>query len=151
MDNKHEIIKQEISKLLELLKINGDISVEDRAGQLFFNIKTEDSKMLIGQHGQNLKAFQHIVRLLVRKPDGQERQYFSVDVDDYRREREEFLEALARKAASRVRETKQTLILKPMTSSDRKMIHTSLSNFDDLITESIGDEPERRIVIKLKE
>ncbi|PIR96666.1 MAG: hypothetical protein COT91_05385 [Candidatus Doudnabacteria bacterium CG10_big_fil_rev_8_21_14_0_10_41_10] len=153
MEGTQEKIKQHILKLLDLLKIEGTVAIDDRNGQLFFNITSEDSNMLIGHYGQNLKGLQHLARLLARKDvlKGQLPQRFYVDVGDYRKERGVFLEALARKAASRVRETKQTLILKPMNSSDRKMIHVTLSNFDDLITESVGDEPERRIVIKLKE
>lgn len=152
MEGQQEKIKEHILKLLGLLKIEGSVAIEDRDGQLFFNIKSEDSNMLIGHYGQNLKALQHLARLLARKDigEGQEPQQFYLDVGDYRKERGEFLGALARKAASRVRETKQTLVLKPMNSSDRKMIHMSLSNFEDLLTESIGEEPERRIVIKLK-
>lgn len=152
--SRQEQIKEIIAKLLDLLMIEGSVAIEDREGQLFFNIKTEDSHMLIGHYGQNLKALQHLARLIARAQEEKENveqpTYFSLDVGDYRRERTEFLGALARQAASRVRETKQTLILKPMNSSDRKMIHMSLSDSDDLITESIGDEPERRVVIKLK-
>ena len=154
MENKQEKIKQAIEKLLSLMMVNGSISTEDREGRLFFNLKTEDSNLLIGQYGQTLKSLQHITRLLVRREEekaGEESPtMFSLDIDGYRRERGEFLEALARKAASRVRETRQDLILKPMNSSDRKAIHMSLSESDDLMTESIGDEPERRIKIKLK-
>ena len=154
MENKQEKIKQVVQKLLDLMMVQATISTEDREGHLYFNIKSDDSNLLIGQYGQALKSFQHIVRLLVRKEEEKEGlenpTLFSIDVGDYRRERGEFLEALARKAASRVRETQQDLILKPMNSSDRKMIHMSLSASDDLITESIGDEPERRIKIKLK-
>jgi len=155
MTEHQELIQTSLKRMLELMGV-GDtsLSIEDRNGHLFFNIKTADSKLLIGQYGQNLQALQHIVRLLVRKQVGldaaDEKLNFSLDVENYRREREEFLEALARKAASRVRETKQMLILKPMGSSDRKIIHALLSASSDLSTESIGDEPERRIVIKLR-
>ena len=154
MENKQEKIKQIVEKLLSLMMVNASISTEDREGRLFFNIKTDDSNFLIGQYGQTLKSLQYLARLVARREEEKEKQedftMFSLDIDDYRRERGEFLEALARKAASRVRETRQDLILKPMNSSDRKAIHMSLSMSDDLITESIGDEPERRVKIKLK-
>lgn len=154
MENKQEKIKKIIEKLLTLMMITGSISTEDREGRLFFNLKTEDSNLLIGQYGQTLKSLQHIARLLARREEekaGEETPtMFSLDIDDYRRERGEFLEALARKAATRVRETRRDLILKPMNSSDRKAIHMSLSESNDLVTESIGEEPERRVKIKLK-
>ncbi|MEK9181143.1 MAG: R3H domain-containing nucleic acid-binding protein [Patescibacteria group bacterium] len=147
-----EKIKEQIQKLLGLLGVAGSIIIEDRAGSLVFNIKTEDSRLLIGQHGANLNALQHLARLLARKELGAEEQMveFFLDVEDYRKNREEFLNELARQAASRVRDTKQTLILKPMSGYDRYVIHSFLAKTDDLATESIGEEPERRIVIKLK-
>jgi len=155
MESAQQKIKNQIEKLLALMGVSGSIAIEDREGHLYFNIRTEDSNMLIGQYGQNLNSLQHIARLLVRAENAkenpeQEETRFSVDVEDYRKNREEFLEALARKAASRVRETQQSLILKPMSSYERRVIHEKLSASDDLITESIGEGPERRVVIKLK-
>jgi len=154
MASNQEITREIIEKVLSLMSITeASISIEDRDGRLYYNLKTPDSNLLIGQYGQNLKSLQHIVRILVRRKLGQEAAEapdFSLDVEGYRREREEFLEALARKAASRVRDTKQMLILKPMGSADRKIIHSFLSAEADLTTESVGEEPERKIVIKLK-
>jgi spoIIIJ-associated protein len=149
---EQEQIKQQIQKLLELMGIPGFIVIEDRKGQLVFNIKSEDSKMLIGQYGQNLNALQHLVRVLVRTKgeEGGKAPSFVVDVEDYRKSRGEFLEALASKVATRVRETRQALVLKPMSRQDRWVIHNQLAKNEDLITESVGEEPERRIVIKLK-
>ena len=147
-----EQIKQQIEKLLELLGVQGRVVIEDRAGKLAYNIRTEDSSVLIGQYGGHLAALQHIARLLVRKSMSPEDSSpeFILDVEDYRKSRDEFLVELARQAAARVRETKQTLILKPMNGYDRFVIHTQLSESSDLITESTGEEPERRVVIKLK-
>lgn len=155
MGASQEEIRRQIEKLLEMLGVNASIATEDRDGQLFFNIRSADSHLLIGQHGQNLKSLQHIARLLARNLTTEPKvnsdtPNFSIDVEDYRRERSEFLEALARKAASRVRETKQLLILKPMNSYDRKMIHSYLASAQDLATESVGEEPERRVVIRLR-
>ncbi len=153
--SNQEKIKEQIQKILQLLGVEGSIVIEDRGGNLVFNIKTEDSRLLIGLHGASLNALQHLARLLVRKElsveSGQgEPVEFFLDVEDYRKNREEFLNELARQAAGRVRETRQTLILKPMSSYDRFVIHSFLSKTDDLITESVGEEPERRVVIKLK-
>ncbi|OGE88937.1 MAG: hypothetical protein A2722_04280 [Candidatus Doudnabacteria bacterium RIFCSPHIGHO2_01_FULL_50_11] len=145
-------IKEKIQDLLEHMGIPCTIAIEDRSGQLVYNIKSDDSRILIGQYGGHLKSLQHIARLLVRRsmPDGEQAPEFYLDVEDYRRNRDEFLQALAGQAADRVRQTQQRLVLKPMGSSDRRVIHTVLAQSPDLITESIGEEPERRIVIKLK-
>lgn len=146
-----ERIKVQIEKLLDLLGVQGTVAIEDRTGQLVFNIRTPESRMLIGQHGAHLKALQHLSRLLVRRGEGVTEEGaadFYVDVEDYRKNRDEFLVALAHQAAERVRQTGQTLVLKPMASSDRRVIHATLSDLSDLTTESTGEEPERRITIK---
>lgn len=151
--NVQEKIKSQIQKLLDLMGVTAVISTEDREGRLFFNIKTEESRILIGQHGANLAALQHLARVLARKELAEENEAteFFVDVEDYRKERDSFLEELARQASLRVRETKQKLTLKPMGSHDRFVIHTYIAKTDDLATESVGEDPERRIVIKSKE
>lgn len=149
-----EIVKQQIEKFLGLMGITADVAIEDRGGRHVFNIHTEDSSMLIGQHGANLVALQHLVRLVVRRflpLKEQEGLNFIIDVEDYRKTRDEFLVELARAAAARVKETRQTLVLKPMSSYDRFVIHTQLAENPDLTSESVGEEPERRVVIKLKE
>jgi len=151
MANQEEI-KNYIEKLLSLLGINGTVAIEDREGRLVFNIHTEDSAMLIGQYGANLAALQYLVRVLIKRrtPLDQEVPAFILDVENYRKDREEFLLELAKQAALRVRQTRETLVLKPMSSYDRFVIHTYFSKEDDLITESAGEEPERKVVIKLK-
>lgn len=148
-----ENIKQRIEKLLQLMGISGRVVIEDRDGKLVFNIRSDDSPMLIGQYGVNMMALQHLVRLLARRalPADQSHPEFIIDVEDYRKNRDEFLIELATQAAARVRETGQALMLKPMSSYDRFVIHTQLSASADLISESTGEEPERRIVIKLKQ
>lgn len=151
--SSQELIKQQIEKFLSLMGIAALVSIEDRAGRLVFNIHTEDSSMLIGQYGANLVALQHLIRLVVRRqlsPEEQTGLNFIVDVEDYRKSRDDFLIELAKQAAQRARETKTTLVLKPMSSYDRFVIHTQLAEFPDLTTESVGEEPERRVVIKLK-
>ena len=149
-----EKIKQQILGLLKIMGVEASVAAEDRNGQLVFNIKTADSKLLIGQYGANLNALQHIVRLLVRPNTtaGEEEGpvAFSLDVEDYRKERQRFLEALAQQAAQRVRDTRQTLVLKPMSRPDRWVIHTELSKYKDLVSQSEGEEPERKVIIKPK-
>lgn len=149
--SNQEKISQQIEKLLELMGVEGTVAIEDRQGRLVFNIHTPDSSVLIGQYGSHLQALQHITRVLARRLlPAEEEVNFYLDVEDYRRDREQFLVELARQAAFRVRQTKQTLVLKPMSSFERFVIHSSLATNEDLVTESIGEEPERRIVIKPK-
>jgi len=71
-------------------------------------------------------------------------------VENYKKSREEFLRELARQAAARVRETKENLLLKPMSAYERRVVHAEIGALPDIMSESIGQEPERRVLIKPK-
>ena len=147
MDNL-EIIKQTITDLLN--KINFDAKVEiDASDQnnIVVNIQTEQGGFLIGQAGGNLNALQHIARILVNKKNDQPIQ-FILDVNNYRKHRLELLRELAKNMAEQALLKKVSLILHPMPAYERRIIHLSLADNPAINTESTGQEPERRIVIK---
>lgn len=150
-----ETLKTIVSEMITRMGVAGQISerLEEQEGRevLVLNIKTNDAKLMIGQGGDNLFAFQHVVRLLFRKKNENEMIPFRVDVNDYRRDKEDSLRSIARSAALNVRRTKQKEELRPMSAYDRRIVHTFLADEDDLVTVSYGDDPERRVVIKLKE
>lgn len=147
---KIEILKQVLRDILQHMDIQAEIEPRFLEETVIFNLKTPDSGILIGGHGQNLNALQYTARLLAYKRLGETVQ-FIVDVEDYKKTREEFLRELARQAASRVRETKESLLLKPMAAYERRVVHAEISNLPDITTESVGEEPERRILIKPKD
>jgi len=147
-DQQQETIKQILQDILSHMGITAEITTET-GEPVVFNLKTEDSGMLIGSHGQSLSALQYIARLLAYKKLN-ESSSFIVDVEGYKKTREEFLRELARQAADRVRDTKESLLLKPMAAYERRVVHSEISNFPDIATESVGEEPERRILIKPK-
>lgn len=108
--------------------------------------------MLIGKNGQNLSAFEHLVKLIVnRKISGgedQKRNVFIVDVNDYRKTKTKYVLDLARSAAQKVINSQRAEALLPMSAYERRLVHTELAAYKELQTESIGEEPHRRIVIK---
>ncbi|MDP3993701.1 MAG: R3H domain-containing nucleic acid-binding protein [bacterium] len=142
-------IKDALRSILDFMEIQAEIETRVSDETLVFNLKTEDSSLLIGQHGGNLAALQYLTRILSYKKLS-EPAYFIVDVEGYKQEREEFLRELAQAAAERVRDTKESLLLKPMSSYERRVVHAEISKLPDIMTESVGEEPERRIRIKLK-
>ncbi len=148
-DEQQQTIKQIILELLQHMGISGEITTQVPGEPVLFNLKTEDSAMLIGSHGVNLGALQYLTRLLAYKKL-REPVSFILDVEGYKKSREEFLRELARQAAARVRETQESLLLKPMAAYERRVIHEEISSLPDIATESVGDEPERRILIKPK-
>ncbi len=101
---------------------------------------------LIGRKGERLSALQHLVNLMLSKEMGSWTRVL-VDVEDYRGRRERQLRELADRAAARVMETGKMLQLEPMPALERRWIHLSLRDHAGVATQSIGEEPNRRVVL----
>jgi spoIIIJ-associated protein len=101
---------------------------------------------LIGRKGERLSALQHLVNLMLSKEMGQWTRVL-VDVEDYRGRRERQLRELAERAAARVVETGKMLQLEPMPALERRWIHLTLRDDPNVATQSIGEEPNRRVVL----
>ena len=101
---------------------------------------------LIGRKGERLSALQHLVNLMLSKEMGAWTRVL-VDVEDYRGRRERQLRELAERAAARVVETGKMLQLEPMPALERRWIHLTLRDHADVATQSIGEEPNRRVVL----
>ncbi|MFH0906859.1 MAG: R3H domain-containing nucleic acid-binding protein [bacterium] len=145
---KTEIIKQTITKLLETMGFNGEVFVDDSdKDNILANIQTDQAGFLIGQAGANLEALQYIVRAMVSKKNGASVQ-FLLDVNDYQKNNIELLKGLARNIAEEALLKRIAVTLQPMPAYKRRIIHTALMSYPEISTESIGDEPERRIVVK---
>jgi len=147
MDNL-EIVKQIITDLLNKIGFEAKIEIDSSdQNNIIVNIQTEQAGFLIGQSGSNLNALQHISRILVNKKNSQPIQ-FILDVNNYRRHRLELLRELAQNMAKQALSKKVSLILHPMSAYERRIIHLSLADNPKINTESTGEEPKRRIVIK---
>lgn len=107
----------------------------------------EDLSLLIGKNGQNLKAIEHVARLLAFKKNP-ERANFVMDINDYRKSRARFVVQHAVEVANRVKESKKAEALAPMSSYERRLVHIELASYPDVETESIGEEPKRRVVVR---
>jgi predicted RNA-binding protein Jag len=101
---------------------------------------------LIGRKGERLSALQHLLNLMLSKQMGEWTRIL-VDVEGYRGRRERQLRELAQRAAMRVEETGRMLQLEPMTALERRWIHLALRGHGRVVTQSIGEEPERRVVV----
>ena len=101
---------------------------------------------LIGRKGERLSALQHLVNLMLSRQMGAWTRVL-VDVEDYRGRRERQLRELAERAAERVVETGKMLQLEPMPALERRWIHLALASTREVATQSIGEEPNRRIVV----
>ena len=105
---------------------------------------------LIGRKGERLSALQHLVNLMLSRKMGEWTRVL-VDVEDYRGRRERQLRDIAMRAADRVNETGKMLQLEPMPALERRWVHLALRNHPAVVTQSIGEEPQRRVVILRRE
>jgi spoIIIJ-associated protein len=151
MDEKTiEIIKETISALIKQMGFSGTISTDQETddGSMIFNISTDtESHFLIGQHGINLQAMQHIARLMVRK-HVPEKIRFVLDVNDYRKQKNNTITEQAREAAAQAISEHRTVIMKPMSTYERRLVHLELSKNNSVVTESVGEGDDRKIIVK---
>jgi spoIIIJ-associated protein len=101
---------------------------------------------LIGRKGERLSALQHLVNLMLSRKMGAWTRVL-VDVEDYRGRRERQLREIATRAAARVVETGKMLQLEPMPALERRWVHIALRDDPNVVTHSIGEEPNRRVVV----
>lgn len=107
----------------------------------------QDGNLLIGKNGQNLKAFEQVIRAVWARGETAGRQVV-LDINDYRKTKEHELVQIIHETAGKVRATRKPAALDPMNPYERRLVHTELATYSDLATESIGQEPYRRVVIK---
>lgn len=154
MENRKDAIIEITCDLLNKAGFDGKVRfIENNpVGSKFATVSIEsdnDLSMLIGKGGQNLCALEHLIRLIVaRKMPSPEGINFIVDINDYRKSRTDYLIGVARDIAQRVIQTQKAEALAPMSSYERRLIHTELASFKEIQTESIGQEPRRRIIVK---
>ena len=137
-----------VFKAMELeVEIKMDYKAEE--GNLDIEFVGHDMGILIGKRGQTLDSLQYLTSLVVNKG----RQGYvrvKLDTEDYRNRRKETLENLARSIAYKVRKTRKTVSLEPMTPYERRIIHSALQGNRYVETYSEGNEPYRHVVVKLK-
>ncbi|MEI9966460.1 MAG: R3H domain-containing nucleic acid-binding protein [Candidatus Moraniibacteriota bacterium] len=110
----------------------------------------EGQHFLIGQHGMNLGALQHLIKILGRRALAEEGTLL-VDVNNYFAEKRSFLEREAYQAAEEALKTGFAVTLKPMQPFERKIVHTALASNTAVITESVGKGDERRVLVRRRE
>ncbi|MDQ5882803.1 MAG: spoIIIJ-associated protein [Patescibacteria group bacterium] len=151
-------LKNYLADLLKLIGFDSfEIEVQENPNEKFvkFLVQLEasddSSGLLIGKGGENLWAFEIILRNILQKIKNDPTWRVSLDVNNYRTIYEEKLREFARKAAYQVALTKKPLELPPMNPKDRRIIHLEIALRSDVTTESIGEGKDRHIIIKPQE
>ena len=143
-----------LEHLLELMSVDASVRVRapETAGdglglaRAVLDVSGEDLGILIGRRGDTLSSLQFLVNLMVSRKM-KTRMAFGIDVEGYRRRREESLNGLAQRMADRVKSTGQPITLEPMPPNERRIVHLALAKDPNVITVSIGEGESRKVAI----
>lgn len=148
--NKKQLQKIEkiVSGFFEKMGFQADVNVEEKDFQtLTIKIKSQESNILIGNQGETLFNIQKLLGRIIKK-NLNSLVFVDLDINNYKQKKIEYLEQLARERADKVALLQQQEVLSPMPPYERRIIHLALKDRPDVTTESIGQDPERRVVIK---
>ena len=138
--------KSVLEELLRLMELPGTVEVTLGTEAAKLNVVGDDLGVLIGRRGEKLASLQHIVNLIVARREGQLNRIM-VDVENYRGRREDQLRDVADRAAQRVAQSGKIIQLEAMPAMERRIVHLALAEHATVRTQSVGVEPNRRVVI----
>ena len=144
-----------VNTLLELMHLDAKASARydapDREGRksVYVEVTGKDLSVLIGRRGKTIDAFQRIAALIVSKEMSRWVRV-SIDVEGHRSRREKQLRGMAKKMAQQVIKSGHRQSLEPMPANERRIVHMELQNSSDVKTNSIGEDPQRKVVIEPK-
>ena len=149
-DSVGRIAAQVLRDLLKIMDIQAVVDIVNAAepgAPITLNIEGDELGVLIGRHGRALSSLQYLVRLIVAE---KVKQWVSinVDVDWYKRRHYDSLKNLALRLADQVTKRKRVITMEPMPPDERRIIHITLANHPDVVTQSTGEGDERRVVIQ---
>ena len=148
-----DVARDVVSELLEKMKVRADVTAEyvpttDARSRVpvRVNINGDDLSYLIGRQAETLNALQYISSLIINKEIGRS-VHLIVDVEGYRLRRENQLRQLARRMADQAVSTGRRQVLEPMPANERRIVHIELRDNPGVETESIGEDPRRKVTI----
>ena len=145
-----DFIKESIIEITKLMGMTVNLEVRRREENITIKIFSDHNAVLIGKNGSTIEALQTIIRQIVQN---ETKEFIGIilDVENYKEKRVKSLEYLAKKVAREVKETKVETKLDSMNSYERRIIHSTLAENKYVYTESVGEEPNRCVVVKPKE
>lgn len=147
------VARETVEELLERMNVRARVTVrrgeveddKDRA-PVQVDVRGDDLSILIGPKAETLNALQYIAGLIVSKEVGKSVPLV-VDVEGYRARRAQQIRQLARRMAEQAVRTGRRQVLEPMPANERRLVHMELRNHPDVTTESIGEDPRRKVTI----
>jgi spoIIIJ-associated protein len=135
-----------LTEMIGLMGLDATVEIARGGDTARLNVKGDDLGALIGRRGEKLASLQHIVNLIVGRREGQHHR-IAIDVENYRGRREEQLRDVADRAAKRVIQSGKIIQLEAMPAIERRVVHMALLENPKVRTQSVGVEPNRRIVV----
>ena len=145
-----DTIKECINEITKLMGLTVNLEVRRREENITIKIFSDHNAVLIGKNGSTIEALQTIIRQIIHN---ETQNFISIilDVENYKDKKNKNIELLAKRVAKEVAKTKFETKLDSMNSYERRIVHSTLANDKYVYTESIGEEPNRCVVIKPKE
>lgn len=149
MEKKKKIIQKTTEELFKLLDISGDITVELDDETANIVLSTEDSGIVIGRHGDMLESLQTVLALCVsKKLDKFYR--ISLEVGDYKKNREEWLRSMVQDTKDRALTENREISIPSLKAWERRIVHLSLQDDKEVVSESVGEGRDRVLVVRPK-
>ncbi len=155
-DELLNLAEETVSKLLYHMNMEAQVSAHyqesdrDDRRTIHVDVRGDDLSILIGRRSETLNAFQYVASLMVGK-EVQQWVQLVVDVEGYRSRRESQLRRMARRMAEQALKTGRRQVLEPMSSNERRIIHLELREHPAVTTESVGEDPHRKVTITPKD
>jgi spoIIIJ-associated protein len=140
-------VRELLGEVLEALAIDGDLDLHEADGVVTATVHGPELGLLIGKHGQTIDAIQYLANAIQHRREPAPLEVV-VDAEGYRKRRERTLHDVAVRAATEARRTGEPVELEPMTSVERKIIHSKVQSMGGLSTASEGQEPNRYVVVR---
>jgi len=151
-DELLNLAEETVSKLLYHMNMQAQVSAHyeevdrDDRRTIHVDVRGDDLSILIGRRSETLNAFQYVASLMVGK-EVQQWVQLVIDVEGYRSRREQQLRRMARRMAEQTIKTGRRQVLEPMSANERRIIHLELRDHPAVTTESMGEEPHRKVTI----
>ena len=143
-------IKETINEIIKKMSAEGNLEVRRRDENISITIFSDNNAIQIGKNGKNITAMQLLIRQMVNSKLSKPLSII-IDVGNYKEKRAKSIEYLAKRLAREAYKTKTEITMDSMNSYERRIVHSVLADDKYVYTESIGEEPNRKVVIKLKE
>lgn len=142
-------IEKDIKDFFKKLGIDSKFEFSEDDEQISLIIESEDPGIIIGYHGETLEALQLVLALVLAKKTGEFKRV-SIDVGDYKKNREEWLKNLANDAKEKALSQQREVFLEDLKGWERRVVHLILADDKEVVSESSGEGRERVLVVKPK-